>query len=129
VLASSAADHGFQPWSGQAKDYKIGICCFSAKHATIRSMSKDWLAGNPENVVSEWSDMSIRSLLFQWASTCFGHDVDEKIPHINSNHSLCHFWIIVFICTVKPVYKGHSREPGNVAFMSSCPLYTGKNYM
>jgi len=27
--------------------------------------------------------------------------------------------------TVKPVHKGHSREPKNVAFMSSCPLYTG----
>jgi hypothetical protein len=26
--------------------------------------------------------------------------------------------------TVKSVYKGHSREPTNVAFMSSCPLYT-----
>ena len=26
---------------------------------------------------------------------------------------------------VKPVYKGHAREPENVAFMSSCPLYTG----
>jgi hypothetical protein len=30
---------------------------------------------------------------------------------------------------LKPVYKGHSREPENVAFMSSCPLYTGLNYM
>ena len=27
--------------------------------------------------------------------------------------------------TVKPVYKGHSRECENVAFMSSCLLYTG----
>jgi hypothetical protein len=27
--------------------------------------------------------------------------------------------------TVKPAYKGHSMEPENVAFMSSCPLYTG----
>jgi len=27
--------------------------------------------------------------------------------------------------TVKPVYKGHSGEPENVVFMSSCPLYTG----
>ena len=27
--------------------------------------------------------------------------------------------------TVKPVYKGYSREPENVPFMSSCPLYTG----
>ena len=27
--------------------------------------------------------------------------------------------------TVKPVYKGHSKEHENVVFMSSCPLYTG----
>ena len=30
---------------------------------------------------------------------------------------------------VKPVYKGHTREPENVAFMSSCPSYAGENYM
>jgi len=34
-----------------------------------------------------------------------------------------------FLCTGKPVYKGHSREPTNVSFMSSCPLYTGSNCM
>ena len=33
VLASSVVDFGFESWSGQTKDYKIGICCFSAKHA------------------------------------------------------------------------------------------------
>ena len=27
--------------------------------------------------------------------------------------------------TVKPVYKGHLRESENVAFINSCPLYTG----
>ena len=27
--------------------------------------------------------------------------------------------------TFKPLYKGQSREPGNVFFMSSCPLCTG----
>ncbi len=27
--------------------------------------------------------------------------------------------------TVRPVYKGHLREPENVSFISSCPLYTG----
>jgi hypothetical protein len=32
VLASSAVDCGFEPWLGQTEDYKIGICCFSAKH-------------------------------------------------------------------------------------------------
>ena len=46
VLASSVVDRGFEPRSGQAKDYKIGICCFSAKHAALRRKSKDWLARN-----------------------------------------------------------------------------------
>jgi hypothetical protein len=64
VLASSAVDHGFGPRSCQTKDYKIGICCFSAKQAALRRKSKDWLAQNQNNV-SEWSDMSIHGLLFQ----------------------------------------------------------------
>jgi hypothetical protein len=64
VLVSNAVDRGFRARSGQTKDYKIGICCFSAKHAALRSKSKDWLARNQNNV-SEWSDMSTRRLLFQ----------------------------------------------------------------
>ena len=36
LLASSAVDRGFNAWSGQTKDYKIGICCFSAKHAASK---------------------------------------------------------------------------------------------
>ena len=64
VLASSVVDCGFDPRSGQTKDFKIGICCFSAKHAALRRKSKDWLARNQNNVF-EWSDMSIRELLFQ----------------------------------------------------------------
>jgi hypothetical protein len=44
VLASSAVDRGFELRSGQTKDYKIGISCFSAKHAALRRKSKDWLA-------------------------------------------------------------------------------------
>ena len=64
VLASSAVDDGFEPRSGQTKDYKIGICCFSTKHTALRRKSKDWLAQNQNNM-SEWSDMSIRELLFQ----------------------------------------------------------------
>ena len=60
VLTSSAVDRG----SGQTKDYKIGICCFSAKHAALRSNGKDWLARNRNNV-SEWSNISTHGLLFQ----------------------------------------------------------------
>jgi hypothetical protein len=36
VLDSSAVDRSFEPRSGQTKDYNIGICCFSAKHASFR---------------------------------------------------------------------------------------------
>jgi hypothetical protein len=68
VLASSAVDRGFEPRSGQTKDYEIGICCFSAKHAALRRKNKDWMARNQNNV-SEWGDMSTRGLLFQWANT------------------------------------------------------------
>jgi hypothetical protein len=50
VLASSAVDRGFEPRSGQSKDYKIGICCFSTKHAALRRKSKDWLAQNQDDV-------------------------------------------------------------------------------
>ena len=54
----------FEPRSCQTKDYKVGICCFTAKQAALRRMSRDWLAQNQNNV-SEWSDMSTRGLLFQ----------------------------------------------------------------
>jgi len=50
VLSSNAVDRGFEHQSGQAKDYKIGISCFSANHAAFRSKSKDWLALNQDNV-------------------------------------------------------------------------------
>jgi hypothetical protein len=36
VLTSSAVNRGFEPRLGQTKDYEIGICCFSAKHTTLR---------------------------------------------------------------------------------------------
>jgi hypothetical protein len=41
---------------GQNKDYEIGMCCFSAKHAALRRKSKDWLARNQDNVF-EWGNM------------------------------------------------------------------------
>ena len=49
VLASGAVDPGFPSHSGQTKDYNIGVCCFSAKHAALMIQSKDWLARNQGN--------------------------------------------------------------------------------
>ena len=43
VLASGAVDRVFEPRSGQTKDYKIGMCCFTAKHTALRRKIKDWL--------------------------------------------------------------------------------------
>ena len=64
----SVVDRGFEPHLGQTKDNSIFISCFSAKHAALRRKSKDWFARN-QNSLSEWSDMSTRGLLFQWAIT------------------------------------------------------------
>ena len=41
VLASSAVDHGFDPRSGQTKNYKIGICCFFSKHSALKIKSNN----------------------------------------------------------------------------------------
>jgi hypothetical protein len=72
VIASSAVDGGFGHRSGQTKDYEIGICCFSAKHAPLRKKSKDWLARNQNNVTSSSS---------HWSLTCSRHDIAEKLPN------------------------------------------------
>ena len=51
VLASSVVDRGFDSPSGQTKDYKMGMCCFSAKYAPFgRKNEADWLARNQDNV-------------------------------------------------------------------------------
>jgi hypothetical protein len=63
-IAIEASMLTITPLMGQTKDYKIGICCFSAKHAALRRKSKDLLVLNQDNV-SEWGNMFIRRLLFQ----------------------------------------------------------------
>ena len=52
---NAAVDRGFE-----TKVYKIGICCFSAKHTALRSKNKVWFARNQCNMY-----MSIRGLLLQ----------------------------------------------------------------
>ena len=44
VPAANAVDRGFDLTSGQTKDYKIGICCFSAstQHQGVRAKT-GWL--------------------------------------------------------------------------------------
>ena len=50
VFSSSVVDRGLELQSSQTKDYNIGICFFSTKHATRRSTGKDVLDRNQDNV-------------------------------------------------------------------------------
>ena len=50
MFISSVLDSVFRQRSGQTKDYKIGICCFSAELTAFRGKSKDRLNRNQENV-------------------------------------------------------------------------------
>jgi hypothetical protein len=50
VLPSSAVDRGFEPRSGQTKNYKISICCFSAMRTALGNTNKDWLVLKQFNV-------------------------------------------------------------------------------
>ena len=101
ILASSVVDRGFEPRSGQTKDYKVVICCFSTKHAALRSKSKDWLA-RYQNNVSEWSNMSTQGRLFQLAIiiissnvTCSRRDIvgvkQQSLTQSNSMN-ICSTW-------------------------------------
>jgi hypothetical protein len=88
MLAWSVVDSEFEPLSSQTKDYEIGICCLSAKHAALRRQYDQY-------DVSEWGNMSIHRLVSVnyknltkcWKLTCSRHDIDEKL---NNNHSLTH---------------------------------------
>ena len=64
TFTSITVNCGFRLRTGQNQRLLNAICCFSAKHAALKSKSKDWLARNQDNV-SKWSDMSTSGLLFQ----------------------------------------------------------------
>jgi uncharacterized membrane protein len=86
VLASRAIDCRYESRSGQTKEYKIGICCFSAKNASLRRKSKDWLARNRNNM-SEWSDISTRWLLLAHlakGNMSFYHHVAPVVRRLSS---------------------------------------------
>jgi hypothetical protein len=68
-------DREFEPLSGRTKDYKIGICCFSAKHAALRRKSKDWLA---------------RILLFHTNLACT-HGEGKILINVSQNSRTIHF--------------------------------------
>jgi len=63
ILNCSSKYVGSSTDQAKPKTIKIGIWCFSAKHAALRCKSKDWLAWNQDNL-SKWGDTSICGLCF-----------------------------------------------------------------
>ena len=91
VLVSSAVDHRFEPCSGQTEHYKIGICCFSAKHAALSSKSKYWMTRNQDNM-SEWSDISTcRLALWKSNKVCWS-TVQSRHHHHSIKCNLFSSW-------------------------------------
>jgi hypothetical protein len=41
MFTLSEVDRGFDSWSGKTQDYKIGICCYSAKQAALSRKSSE----------------------------------------------------------------------------------------
>jgi hypothetical protein len=92
VLAWSVVDHGFEPRLGQTKDYYIGMCCFSAKHAALRRKSKDWLAQNQNNSTCISADFSFSELaLYKSNSACWSI---TKWTSSSLTHSLYYYNVI-----------------------------------
>jgi hypothetical protein len=71
VFVSSAVYRGFDSRSCQTNDYKIGMCCFSAKREALRRKTKDWFVRNQDNV-SGYGDMCICGRLFHYKHPTVG---------------------------------------------------------
>jgi hypothetical protein len=88
---------GLQPRSSQTKDYKIGICWFSTKHAVktgrhriqILCLSADCLFSELALYKSNVACWSVSSS-FHWKLSCSRHDT------LNNNHSLTHNYICLY---------------------------------
>ena len=70
LFFSSVINYEFESRSGQTKDYKICIICFSTKLTSLSSKRKDGQTLRLRNLdnMSEWIDMYTDGLLFQLAS-------------------------------------------------------------
>ena len=99
------------------KTIKIGICCFSAKHATLRRKNKDWMALNQDNL-SEWSDMSIHCCFSElelyicnyacwsnehWKLTCSRHAIAKNNCWVGAKQSLTLLVAEMYSCYVPQV--------------------------
>ena len=92
--------------SGQTKDYKIGIFCFSVKYAALRRKSKDWLWISimcESNLVRDSSD-GFFGLAVALGRQRAIHTENSEIFFFNSWSAHFHVsWLSDFIFYQKPV--------------------------
>lgn len=53
VLALHVINCVFYPCHVKPEEYKISICCISAKHTVLMCKSKDWFATSQDNVIGQ----------------------------------------------------------------------------
>ena len=82
LLIAKEVHHGFEPQSGQTKDYEIGICYFSLKQATLRSKSKNMLA-------KIWKNMSAWNV-YSWTVVSVGQHYKNPTKHVGLVQSRHH---------------------------------------
>ena len=120
MLISCVVDHGFEPWSDQTKDFKFGMCSSPLSIQHLRRKSKNWFIRNHDNL-SEWSDISICRMLFQWAST-----IKIQVRHVGLVLSRHHYHTIKFnlfslwySCEIAhfALNNNHSHTPKCIQFM------------
>jgi hypothetical protein len=76
VLASSAIDCGYELRSGQTKECKIGMCCFSAKNASLRR-----LVGSESSIQNH------------------DHSVEGDLANANSAQTVLYFFLLMLYRT------------------------------
>jgi hypothetical protein len=77
VPASGVVDRGFKPQSGQTKNYKIGICCFSDKQTALKRKGKDLFYYKDPIQHVDLTQNGHHHLLIKL--TCSRHDMAEKL--------------------------------------------------
>jgi len=96
MLTSSAVVHGIKPLSGQTKDYKSCVCCFSVKHAVFRGESKDWFSQE-----SDWC-VQVKRHVYSRTVVSVSRHYQDLIKHVGLVQSRHHHLIE---CNLSPWYS------------------------
>jgi hypothetical protein len=123
--------------SGQPKDYAFGVCCFSAKHATLRDKNKDRLAENHDIQEAECDDIFnicwIMFLLLILKMHCYFVlafiSIREWLRMIQMY--LYHRWECLFVCLFDGVwcyFQQYFNYIVEVSFIVGGNRRTGENH-